>query len=202
VDEHRRRSLATMTYAVRRRFEAALAAGCVSVLAAACGQGASGSHSASPAHHGRETQARPLPAVVNGVPLLELAKRALGAAKAYSVSNPEDVRAVLTTQAALYAQVPAAGGAATPEYVVTLGGRFSCGSCGTAVAGSTVVPSSAARVSTMVLQLPFPLAPGATTGVAVGAGTPVLAELGHIYDLDPYVRSLAGTPVPIGPLPG
>ncbi len=54
----------------------------------------------------------------------------------------------------------------------------------------------------MVLQLPLPLASGATTGVAVGLGAPNMAELGRIYDLDPYIKSLAGVTVPIGPLPG
>ena len=54
----------------------------------------------------------------------------------------------------------------------------------------------------MVLQLPLPLARGTTTGVAVGVGTPNLATLGRVYNLDPYIKSLAGVRVPIGPLPG
>jgi len=118
------------------------------------------------------------------------------------VSTPVGVRAVVTTQAALYAQVPVAGGATGPKYVVVLQGRFSCGSCGTATpASTTTTDSSSVRVSTMVLQLPLPLT-GGTTGVAVGVGTPNMAKLGRVYDLDPYIKSLAGVTVPIGPLPG
>lgn len=189
-----------MTLPVRRRVPPALAVGCLMVLAASCGQTAS--DSGSPVRHAHRSHATLLPATVNGVPLLDLAKRALGAAEAYSVSKPMRVRAVVTTQSALYAQVPTEGGSTTPEYVVTLSGRFTCGSCGTARSGSTTTVSSTVAVSTMVLQLPIPFAPGATTGIAVGVGSPLLAKLGRVYDLDPYVKSLAGTPVPIGPVPG
>jgi hypothetical protein len=66
---------------------------------------------------------------------------------------------------------------------------------------STTNPSTV-HVSTMVLQLPIPLASGATTGVGVAVGTPDLAKLGHSYNLDRYVKSLAGVKVPIGPVPG
>ena len=144
-----------------------------------------------------------LPASVKGVPMLELAKHALGAAEAYSVSKPFNVRAVITTQAALYAQVPTAGGSTDPEYVETLRGRFTCGYCGAAMPTSTTTTNPATvHVSTMVLELPIPLVNGATTGVAVGLGTPDIAKLGHTYNLDRYVKSLAGVKVPIGPVPG
>ena len=170
-------------------------------VSAGCGPTASGSK--PPLRQTPNARSRTLPASVNGVPLLDLAKRALGAAEAYSVSKPTTVRAIVTTQAALYAQVPFAGGSAKPEFVVTLRGRFSCGTCGTAISTSTAsTDSSTVRVSTMVLQLPIPLVPGATTGVAVGMGTPVVAKLGHTYDLDPYIKPLAGVPVAIGPVPG
>ena len=120
---------------------------------------------------------------MNGVPLLDLAKHALGAAKAYSVSKPVNVQAIVTTQAALYAQalysgMQLPGGAASPEYVVTLRGRFTCGSCGTATPTSTTTTSpSSVRVSTMVLQLPVPLTIGDTTGVAVGVALPIWPSL-------------------------
>ena len=119
------------------------------------------------------------------------------------MSKPVGVRAVVTTQAALYAQVPAAGGATRPEYVVMLQGRFRCGSCGAATPTSTTTTAPASvKASTMVLQLPLPLAAGTTIGVAVGAGTPNMAALGRVYNLDPYIRALAGVRVAIGPLPG
>ena len=189
-----------MTLSVRRRVESSLGIGCLALVTVGCSPTTSGSK--PPVRHTPNAQSRSLPASVNGVPLLDLAKRALGAAEAYSVSKPTNVRAVVTTQAALYTQVPVAGGA-MPEFVVTLRGRFSCGYCGTAMPTSTATTDpSTVRISTMVLQLPIPLAPGATTGVAVGVGTPVLDKLGHIYDLDPYITSLAGEPVPIGPVPG
>jgi hypothetical protein len=191
--------VASMGISVRRRLLTALVTGCVALLVIGCSQITVG----SAAHRRQRPGGRALPASVRGVPLLGLATRALGAAEAYGVSSPLHVRAVVTTQAALNAQVPLASGATTPEYVVTLRGSFSCGSCGVAVFGTTATTDrSAVRISTMVLQLPIPFASGATTGVAVGVGTPVLAKLGRVYDLDPYVESLAGASVPIGPVPG
>jgi hypothetical protein len=183
-----------------RQVQGVIAIGIVAILATACSQSTS-----APKPKPTPTVkslSQPLPAVVNGVPLLDLAKHALGAAEAYSVTKPVNVQVVVTTQATLYAQVPAAGGGTGPEYVVMLRGRFTCGSCGraTPISTTTTDPSSV-EVSTMVLQLPIPLTSGATTGVAVGVGTPDMAELGTVYNLDPYIRSLAGVSVPIGPLP-
>jgi hypothetical protein len=175
--------------------------GCLVFFTAGCGQSTSaGKSQIEPVV---TTASRPLPAVVNGVPLLALAKHALGATEAYSVSNPMNVRAVVSTQAALYEQFPAAGGTPGPEYVVVLQGHFSCGACGTAVAATstTTTNPSTVPVTTMVLELPVPISE-ATNGVAVGVGTPDLSKLGHAYDLDPYIKSLAGVSVPIGPLPG
>jgi hypothetical protein len=187
-----------------RWVQIALAVGSVALLAVACTQPAS--EPKPPAKPSVRKFYPALPAVVNGVPLLELAKHALGAAKAYSVSKPVGVQAVVTTQAALYAQVPAAGGAAGPEYVVVLRGRFNCGACGTDTAATaptstTTTDPLSVRVSTMVLQLPLPPSRG-TTGIAVGVGAPNMAKLGRVYGLDPYIKSLAGVAVPIGPLPG
>jgi hypothetical protein len=187
------------------RVQIAFAVGCVALLAAACTQSTSSPKpQATPTI--RKVDQR-LPAAVNGVPLLDLAKHALGAAEAYSVSKPVGVQAVVTTQAALYSQVAAAGGATEPEYVVLLRGRFTCGACGTstgtpAPTSTTTTDPSTVHVSTMVLQLPLRPTEGATTGIAVGVGTPTMAKLGRVYDLDPYIRSLAGVTVPIGPLPG
>jgi hypothetical protein len=189
-----------MPFSALRRVQIALAVGSVALLAVACSQpGSEPKPQAKPTVR-RVSQA--LPAVVNGVPLLDLAKHALGAAEAFSVSKPLGVRAVVTTQAALFAQVPAAGGAIGPEYVVVLQGRFSCGYCGTAVPTSTTTTDpSTVHISTMVLELSVPLTSG-TTGLAVGVGTPDLSKLGHISNLDPYIESLAGVSVPIGPVPG
>jgi hypothetical protein len=188
-----------MRISVVRRVQIALAVGSLAFLAVACSRPAS---APKPQAKRIKTVSQPLPAVVNGVPLLDLAKHALGAAEAYSVSKPDDVRAVVTTQAALYAQVRSGGGANDPEYVVVLRGRFTCGYCGTAISGSTTTTDpSSVPISTMVLELPVPLT-SATTGVAVGVGSPNVAKLGRVYALDPYIKSLAGVSVPKGPLPG
>ncbi len=185
-----------------RRVEIALAVGVLGIASAACGQPAS---EAKPHPNPIGTRSKPLPAVVEGVPLLDLAKRALGAAKTYGVAAPVNVQVVVTTQAALYAQVPIAGGSTGPEYVVVLQGRFSGAtetSPATAVPMSTTtIDASSVRFSTMMLELPLPLTNG-TTGIAVGVAMPNMAELGHVYHLDPYVKSLAGIAVPLGPLPG
>jgi hypothetical protein len=181
----------------------ALAAGCLVLLVAACSQSASVAEQQAKRAATIKTIRQPLSAVVNGVPLLELAKHAIGAAEAYSVSMPVGVRAVITTQSVLNAQVHVSGGGTDSEYLVTLRGHFTRGYCGTAMPNSTTTTDpSSVPVSTMVLQLPIPLVSAATTGVAVGVGTPELAKLGEVFDLDPYIRSLARMPVPIGPLPG
>jgi len=193
-----------MTFSAPTRIASALAIGCLAFVVVGSNQEASGSklEGKQESHH-IPLKRESLPAVVHGVPLLGLAKSARGAAEAYAVSKPLDVRAVVTTQAVLYAQVPTAGGSTEPEYLVTLGGRFSCGYCGTAMPTSTTtIDPAAVPISTMVLQLPIPYAHGTTTGVAVGLGSPKLAKLGHTYDLDPYIKSLAGVPVRIGPVPG
>jgi hypothetical protein len=190
-----------MSFSGLRRVGTALAVGSLAFLAVGCNQTAVDSKPQVKPDF--KAQSRPLPAIVNGVPMLDLAKHALGAAEAYGVTKPFHVQAVITTEAALRAQFSVGRGATEPEYVVTLDGRFSCGYCGTAIPPSTTTTDpSAVRISTMVLELPIPLPSGATTGVAVGVGTPDLAKLGHIYDLDPYVKSLAGVSVPKGPLPG
>jgi hypothetical protein len=193
-----------MPFSGHRRIQIVLAVVVLALPAVACNQAASGSK--RPTKHTARKGGPTVPAVVNGMPLLDLAKHALGAAEAYSVSKPVDVRAVATTQAALYAQVPASGGSTRPEYVVVLQGRFSCGACGTSIAtparvSTTTTDPASVRPSTMVLQLPLPLTSG-TNGVAVGVGMPHMAELGRVYDLGAYVKSLAGVTVPVGPLPG
>jgi hypothetical protein len=188
-----------VSFSVLRRVETALAVGALAFLVVGCGQTVSDTKAQAKPHF--RAQSRPLPAIVNNVPLLDLAKHALGAAEAYGVTKPSNVQAVVTTEAALYAQFRATEGATEPEYVVTLRGRFS-GRCGTAIPPSTTTTDlSSVRVSTMVLELPLPLTNG-TTGIAVGVGTPDMTKLGQVYDLDPYIKSLAGVTVPVGPLPG
>lgn len=116
--------------------------------------------------------------------------------------KPIHVQAVVSTQAALYNEVAVTGGSGSQEYVVVLQGRFNCGSCGTAAAVPTTrIDPATIPISTMVLQVPDPLIDG-TNGLAVGVGNPSLANLGRVYDLDPYIKSLKRVPVPIGPLPG
>lgn len=170
-------------------------------LAAACGPSVVAGHFRT---NSEAPTTRPLPDVVDGVPLLALAKKALGAAEAYGVPAPADVRAVRSTEAAVARSMPTLGGTGHPGsfYFVTLRGHFTCGSCGTSTAGldpTTTVRLSGVPISTMVLEVQIG---GATNGVAVGVGDPDLSDLGRIYDLDPYVASLGGMPVPIGPLPG
>jgi hypothetical protein len=189
-----------MSYSFRRIGVLAIT-GCVALVAS--GRAAqSTSAPASPVQHAGRTNRRTLPDLVNGAPLLALAKHALGAAQAYSVSNPIHVRAVVSTQADLFNEVALAGGSGSQEYVIVLQGRFSCGYCGTAAAiPTTTIDPATIPPSTMVLQVPFPITDG-THGVAVGVGTPDLAKLGRVYDLDPYIKSLKGVSVRIGPLPG
>ena len=186
-----------MPFSVLRRFGAALAVGGLALLAVDCSHPVSDTKAQAKQHF--NAQNRPLPAIVNGVPLLDLAKHAFGAAEGYGVSIPVNVQAVVTTQSAL-TQFSVAGGSTAPEYVVALQGRFSCGTCGTTPAtavpmSTTTTDPSSVRVSTMVLELPLPLTNG-TTGIAVGIGTPDMTKLGEVYDLDPYIKLLAGSRFP------
>jgi hypothetical protein len=147
-----------------------------------------------------------LPAVVNGLPLLELAKHALGASEGYSVVKPTQVRVVVATEAALLQLAGHSGGTTSPQYIITLHGRFTSisGDASPAVppgASTTTTAPHTAPLTTMVLLVPMANGEG-TTGIAVGVGDPDLATLGRVYDLDPYVASLAGVSVPVGPLPG
>lgn len=148
-----------------------------------------------------------LPPVVDGIPLLDLAAKAVGAARAYSVTVPQDVQTVVSTQAALYKLIPEAGVLTTPEYVVVLRGRFHCPSgCGISVAApqdrTTLVTSpQSVRMETMVLEIPEGRGTG-PNGLSLGVFNPGLSKLGRVYDLNPYVHSLANTKVRVGPFPG
>ena len=51
----------------------------------------------SPKHKVTAKSSQPLPPIVNGVPVLDLAKHALGAAEAYGVLKPRNVWAVVKT---------------------------------------------------------------------------------------------------------
>jgi hypothetical protein len=193
-----------MPFSVLGRVGAALAVGGLALLVV--GRSHTDSDTKAQAKTHLSAQSRPLPAIVNGVPLLDLAKHALGAAEGYGVSTPVNVQAVVTTRLALQTQFSVARGSTAPEYVVALQGRFSCGTCGTTPVtavpmSTTTTDPSLVRVSTMVLELPLPLTNG-TTGIAVGIGTPDMTKLGEVYDLDPYIKSLAGVTIPVGPLPG
>ena len=82
-----------------RRVQVVVSVVTVAILAAACSQSASvPKPKPNPA---AESVSQPLPVVVNDVPLLELAKHALGAAEAYSVSKPVSVRVALVSCSAI-----------------------------------------------------------------------------------------------------
>jgi hypothetical protein len=144
--------------------------------------------------------------VVDGVPLLALATRAVGAARAYSVTIPQDVQAVVSTQTALYKLIPEAGVSTSPEYVVVLRGRFHCpGGCGISPASPRDVTTSTTatqtvRIETMVFEIPVGSGNG-PNGMTLGVFTPDLSKLGRVYDLEPYVHSLANVNVREGPFP-
>jgi hypothetical protein len=141
---------------------------------------------------------------VDGVPLLALAKHALGTAEEYSVSKPSDIRVVVSTHAVLSKPESPSAGSIDPEYVITLQGRFTCGSCDTAEIKTRTTTLTRIVLSTMLIEVPVSNL-SATTGMYVGhvgLGDPDLSKLGRVYDLDPYIASLAGVPVPIGPAPG
>lgn len=181
----------------------------VALMATGCAtaRGSSSSESKSQAKAVVSPVSRPLPPVVNGVPLLDLAKHALGAAEGYSVKKPTQVRVVIATEAALSLQLAGqSGGSTSPQYLITLQGRFTPVGGDTTVAVSpgastTTTAPRTVPLTTMVLLVPMANGEG-TSGIGVGVGDPNLATLGRVYDLDPYVKSLAGVSVPIGPLPG
>jgi hypothetical protein len=173
----------------------------VACLAVAVAVGGCSSLQASTSHRvtGPGCCSAPLPP-----PLHELAERALGASEAYAVDDPRDVQAVVTTEATLCRLMSETGSSCTqsPVYLISLRGRFSCGACGTMVpANATTASTSLPPVTTLYLAVPASDT-GSSGGESLGVAGPKLSALGHVYDLDPYVRALVGTPVSIGPLTG
>lgn len=180
----------TKLFSAVRRVLIAIAVGSVAVLAVACGQPASHPRQQVKPTVGKVNQA--LPAVVNGVPLLDLAKHALGAAEAYSVSKPVAVRAVISTQAALYAQMSSrrrcnrTGVCHRAPRALLLWGvwRRHCDN-------STYFNHDDRSFVRPCLHngaaATAPLAIGTTTGIAVGVAvgvhTPNMAKLGRVYAL-------------------
>ena len=187
-----------------RRIRALAAGLVVPVIATACSQAGQAS---STSNASVSTTARHwLPPVVNGVPLLALATTAVAAARNNSVRIPQDVQAVVSTQAALYKLIPEVGEDTYPEYVVAMRGRFHCpGECGASVGSEGHVTTSttatrAVRTETMILEIQVGSSTG-PNGMYLGVLTPDISRLGQVYNLDPYIHTLANTNVRAGPLP-
>jgi hypothetical protein len=176
------------------------------VVAGGCGgQGVPRYGFGGPAIRVTTTTTEPLSTTVNGIPLMALAQDALGAAAGYSVNRAEDVRMVLTTAARLCHLMKDEGGTCTdtPEYLISLRGGFACGmSCGQDVGTNTTTASTSPPGSTTMYVAVPTFDSDEVLGEAVGVAGPNLSTLGRVYDLDPYVKALARTHVPIGPLPG
>jgi len=185
-----RRDAGVTSALVARLLLTVTALGGMGALTGGCGQSAT-------VRHLTPTQpSRPLPATVNGVPVMALARQALNESKAWSVTDPKDVRVVVSSQAAMEHLLGYNYGSTTPAYVVSLQGPFHCGpSCvgsgvGTANEAVTAEPSTSVPTSYMTLNLPIPLTSTGGGGLSVGRIDPDLSRLGHVYDLDPYVVSL------------
>jgi hypothetical protein len=176
----------------------------VVVLGGCGGRGVARYGFGGPATPVTTTTTETLPPTVDGIPFLTLAKDAVGEAEAYSVNKPQDVRMVLTTAATLCHLMKGMGTGCTDasEYLISLRGRFTCGmSCGQDVpANVTTTSTSPPHITTMYLAEPASHSAGILGG-AFGVAGPNLSTLGHVYDLDPYVKALAGTKVPHGPPP-
>jgi hypothetical protein len=161
----------------------------VVALTDGCGQTATVRHMAP------TEPSRPLPTTVNGVPLAALARQALVESKTWSVTDPKDVRVVVSSQAGMEHLLGNNYGSTTPAYVISLQGPFRCGpSCGAAGVGSaakaaTTVPPRSVPSSYMTLDLPIPFTLTGGGSLSVGRINPDLSQLGHVYDLGPYVVS-------------
>jgi hypothetical protein len=121
-----------------------------------------------------------LPPVVDGVPVLSLAKRALQESTEWGVQDPTDVRAILSGDV----------------YVVALRGRFFCSPprCSTSapVSETLVTPRSGpVGVSYMKFSVQIPSRPPASMSLSVGRFNADLARLGRVYDLQAYVTRLS-----------
>ena len=142
---------------------------------------------------------RPLPATVNGVPLAALARQALNASRAWSVTDPKNARVVVSSQAGIENLLGYNYGSITPAYIVSMRGRFYCAppSCapshpyvgGASDAPTTDLPRPVPN-GYMTLDLPIPLTAMGGGGLSVGRIDPNLSKLGHVYDLRPYLVSL------------
>jgi hypothetical protein len=196
-----------VTVKMVKRIGITVVLGSVALLAVGCGRSAAvtGSLRNAPV----TTTTRPLPAVVDGVPVLALAKQALSASRAWNVSHPQNVRVVMTTQTQIWkvqgfnysSQI---AGSQIPAYFVALQGRFFCGSSCLASnpLGSTVstLKPSKIPISYMVLEV-FPGGPLTASGLSVSPKNPDLIGLGTVHNLNSYMASLAGESVRVGPHP-
>jgi len=163
----------------------------VVALTDGCGQTATVRHMAP------TEPSRPLPTTINGVPLAALARQALVESKTWSVTDPKDVRVVVSSQVGLEHLLGYNYGSTTPAYVVSLQGAFHCGPPSCAPSGisgankaATTDPPGSVPTSYMTLNLPIPLTSTGGGGLSVGRTDPNLSQLGHVYDLGPYVESL------------
>jgi len=173
------------------RLPIALAVVGVVALTGGCGQTAT-------VRHVIPTQpSRPPPTTVNGVPLAALARQALNASKAWSVTDPKNARVVVSSEAGIEHLLGYNYGSTAPAYVVSLQGPFHCGppSCvtsggGSAIKAATTDTPRSVPTSYMTLDLPIPLTSTGGGGLSVGRTDPNLSQLGHVYDLGPYVVAL------------
>ncbi len=196
-----------MTVKMVKRIGITAVLGSVSLLAVGCGRSAA---VRGPLRNAPVTTTRPLQVAVDGVPVLALAKQALGASRAWNVSHPQNVRVVMTTQTHIWkvqgfnysSQI---SGSHISAYFVALQGRFFCGgTCGASnPSGSTVSTMTPSKIpiSYMVLEVPIPGGPQSASGLSVSSKNPDLTGLGTVHNLDPYVASLAGVSVRVGPYP-
>jgi hypothetical protein len=173
----------------------------VVVLGGCGGQGRYPQAFGGPATRVTTTTTEPLPPIVHSVPLLALAKRALGVSETCFVSNPQNVRVVALTEKAAANLEAGNGGGQTqrPKYVIDLEGRFDCRggdtndgmpSASTSSTAPTVLP-----VSNMIVEVGNPESPQPLAAF-LNMGFPTLSTLGRVYDLDPYIASLGGKGFP------
>jgi hypothetical protein len=148
------------------------------------------------------TTTEPFSPKVDGLRLHELAEQALSESEVYGVSRPENARVVVATPIQVLGLVGEEDGSQSPafqsqEYIVALQGRFNlisaCANIPADAVPASTTETSVTPVANMVIAVPTPDAFSNAYPIYVGLDDPDLSTLGHVYDLDRYIASLAAT---------
>lgn len=169
--------------------------------APAAGPSTTGTRTTSPA----SAAGTSLPATVDGVPVAALARQALARSVAWSEPHPTHVRLVVAREADVNTLFDGQRyGSTAKQYVIELDGLFTCRPPGCVTSGvgrlhqgstaptNPTGPDYSSPLIRMIVTIPVPgtAGTGASEGLQVDRRDLDIATLGHVIDLQPYIRAL------------